>query len=577
VFNFDGSTNYFSVASTTDFQPTGMMSISAWIKGDSWLAGADGNVNTIVRKGDSSPNNYNLAISGGKVMFCLDDADTAGIRSNTTLSTGQWYNVAVTWDGATVKIYINGVLDNSAARTGTIGTDTRTVLIGGRSGTDLFDGMIRDVRIYNRPLTSNELVAGSGLVGYWAFSEGAGSSAADSSGAGNTATLVSTAGWTSDCAGNNNALLTDGAGGIAQTSVPFDPPSTGTVAFWMRSTGTPAATARIMGLGDNWEIRQDNDGLVVSDLGGDGSTNIGTITPLTTAGTWYHFAATFDSTNNAYAIYVNGQLEKSGVNSVTLAKQAAGVLSFGVRTGTTNYWSGALRDVRVYNRTLCPSEIEDLYGLVGYWKFDEASGTAAADSSGMNRTGTVVGTPTWVAGKLNNAIQLNGSNRVEFASLMGSPKNVTIAGWANLTAADSSGAEFVSIGDCFAVRLNEGSVARAFFYNGSTWLSAGITQNFAGSGWHHLAAVFHDHDTCKLYVDGVEKASTSTTGSIVYTQGTKTVIGAHGNGQTTYDFTGKIDDVRIYSRALCPSEILALKNGGSMFGGVKIIKWVEIQ
>ncbi|HEX3602108.1 MAG TPA: LamG domain-containing protein, partial [Lacipirellulaceae bacterium] len=105
----------------------------------------------------------------------------------------------------------------------------------------------------------------------------------------------------------------------------------------------------------------------------------------------------------------------------------------------------------------------------------------------------------------------------------------------------------------------------------------GITQNFAGSGWHHLAAVFHDHDTCKLYVDGVEKASTSTTGSIVYTQGTKTVIGAHGNGQTTYDFTGKIDDVRIYSRALCPSEILALKNGGSMFGGVKIIKWVEIQ
>ena len=38
-----------------------------------------------------------------------------------------------------------------------------------------------------------------------------------------------------------------------------------------------------------------------------------------------------------------------------------------------------------------------------------------------------------------------------------------------------------------------------------------------------------------------------------------------------------MDDVRVYNRALCPSEVQALFDGGNPFGGVKIIKWVEIQ
>jgi hypothetical protein len=91
--------------------------------------------------------------------------------------------------------------------------------------------------------------------------------------------------------------------------------------------------------------------------------------------------------------------------------------------------------------------------------------------------------------------------------------------------------------------------------------------------------VFNDDaDYCKLYIDGLEAASTSTTNSISYSGlGTKTVIGSHGNGGTTWDFSGKIDDVRIYNRALCPTEIQQIKNLGGTFGGVKVTSWVEIQ
>ena len=338
AFDFNGTSHYFTVPNTADFQPTGMLSFCAWINGDSWGSGTD--VDAIVRKGDANPNNFGLAISDGRVELLLDGNDGSGIRGNTVLSTGQWYHVAATWDGATAKLYVNGVLDNSpgTARVGTIATDTRPLYIGGRAGADYFDGMLRDVRIYNRTLTASELIDGASLVGHWQFAEGTGTNSADSSGMSNTASLSGGATWTSDCAGNNNALLTNGTGGIAQTVAAFDPPSVGTVAFWMRSTGATASTARIMGLGGDWEIRQNADGRVISDLSGDGNTTIGTVTPLTEAGRWYHFAATYDVSTKAYTIYVDGHQELSGTNAGAMSKQAPDVLSFGTRTGTTDYW-----------------------------------------------------------------------------------------------------------------------------------------------------------------------------------------------------------------------------------------------
>jgi len=44
---------------------------------------------------------------------------------------------------------------------------------------------------------------------------------------------------------------------------------------------------------------------------------------------------------------------------------------------------------------------------VGWWKFDETSGSSAADSSGGGNNGTVIGTPQWVSGQINGALQLD--------------------------------------------------------------------------------------------------------------------------------------------------------------------------
>jgi hypothetical protein len=577
---FDGVDDYVGVPDSVSLKATESVTMAAWIR-----PSASTNLDRMIINKEGE---YELAISNtNEIKWAVANTSPgwAWHQTGKYLPNDAWSHVVVTYDGVEAKTYLNGELVETFAANGNIGdahTGLNELRIGGRSNSPAgknFAGIIDDVYVYTRPINAAEVANLYGFIGHWKFNEGTGSTAADSTPLLNPATLSGGASWTSDCSGNNNALLTNGTGGIAQTGAAFAPPAVGTVAFWMQSNGAPVGTARVLGLGGDWEIRQSSDGRLSFDLCGDATPNVISTVSLAAVGRWYHVAETFDSVTDTYSIYIDGQLDKTGTNSNAMSQQAAAVLSFGTRTGSTEYWNGALRDVRVYSRKLPPAEIAELYGLVGHWALDETSGATAADSSGLGRNGSVVGTATWTTGKIDNAIQLNGTNRVEVNSLMGSPKNVTLAGWANLTAADSSGAELLSIGNYFALRLNDGTTTRAFFYNGSTWVVASTNQTFTGAGWHHFAGVFNDDaNYCKLYVDGIEVASVSTTVTIPWSGlGTKTMLGTHGNGSTNFDFSGKIDDVRVYNRALCPAEVLDLKNGGGTFGGVKIIKWNEIQ
>lgn len=515
---------------------------------------------------------------------------TAGDVSRSATSTGiyspgKFYHVVGTVNRSTgsTRLYIDGALVQATTFTPgasrEYGAEPWRLGIGGPAmGTFKWPahGVIDDAHLYLHAITPAEVATLHGLIGHWKFAEGTGTAAADSTLVANHSALVGGAAWTTDCAGDN-ALVTNGAGGIARTNAAVTPPSEGTVAFWMQPAAS-TALRRVCGIGGDWEIRQLPDGRLIFDLCGDGATIVGTIDPLDEAGRWYHVAATFNSANDTYSVYVDGELNASGVNSVNMVAQPAGVLSFGTRTGSTEYWPGALRDFRVYNRQLKAWEIAELAGLEGHWKFDETSGSAFADSSAWGRNGTVTGTPVWNSGKINNALQLNGANYATVPGLGSRPKNVTVSAWANLTTADSGGAELISLGDCFAIRLDNGGQCRAFFYNGSTWISASINQTVANTGWRHFAAVFDDDgNTFKLYINGAEAASVATTASIVYTGlGSNTILGRHGNGLSNSDFTGRIDDARVYSRALCPSEILQLYDSGNGgLQGVRIMQWVE--
>jgi hypothetical protein len=76
VFDFNGSSQYIRVVNASHLQPTSAISLSAWIKGDTWSSGDS--VDAILRKGDANPNNYQLAVADGRIAMYLDDSDTAG-------------------------------------------------------------------------------------------------------------------------------------------------------------------------------------------------------------------------------------------------------------------------------------------------------------------------------------------------------------------------------------------------------------------------------------------------------------------------------------------------------------------
>ena len=170
----------------------------------------------------------------------------------------------------------------------------------------------------------------------------------------------------------------------------------------------------------------------------------------------------------------------------------------------------------------------------------------------------------------------NGANYVQATGLYDKSSSVSAAAWVRLDGVDSTGAEVVSLGDCFTLRLHSGaSGASARYYNGSTYVTATASQTTLNAGWHHFVAVLDGGSTLKLYIDGVEVASTAASGAISYSgQGSNTRLASHGNGGTTLDLTGRIDDVRVFNRAMKATEVSALYNGTKP-PGVRILSWVE--
>jgi hypothetical protein len=354
-----------------------------------------------------------------------------------------------------------------------------------------------------------------------------------------------------------------------------------------------------MGLGGDWEIRQQTDGTVVTDLCGDGSNNICTTTPLTQVGRWYHDAFTFDSSNDTYSIYVDGILEKTGTNPVNMIQQPAAILSFGTRTGTAEYWSGALRDVRIYNRKLCPTEIAALYGLVGYWKLNEASGLTAADSSGQGYNGAVTGTVNWTTGKTGNGFQFDYTNGNDYIALPSNPAldnvqegDYTLAAWFKplSTPPGTGNANNAN----YAILLKAGfhcglsySHAQQFefghYLTGNVWHGTGTWSNtYPPGSWHHVVAVVNrTSGAINLYLDNVLKGTDSFTPNTVAREygAQPWYIGIADPSYSTWGWAahGIADDVRIYNRALCPAEVQDVYQSGNPFGGVKVTKWIEIQ
>jgi uncharacterized repeat protein (TIGR02543 family) len=204
-----------------------------------------------------------------------------------------------------------------------------------------------------------------------------------------------------------------------------------------------------------------------------------------------------------------------------------------------------------------------------WWKFDETSGTTAADASGNGKTGALFngiafGTNT-ITGEFGNALNFDGTNDVvrhtSNAGITGYP--FTLSAWVKTTNSTSGQKTIVYAGDA----TTDNKYFRISVAGGQPQLSARNTTEFnvssgitiSDGNWHHVAGVFSSATDRKLYVDGVPKVSS--TDNVAFPTLNRISAGALDRDTPVDYFPGGIDDVRVYSRALSGSEIQDLTVG----------------
>jgi chitodextrinase len=259
-----------------------------------------------------------------------------------------------------------------------------------------------------------------------------------------------------------------------------------------------------------------------------------------------------------YDVYNNGA--KSNIVNITgtsytvtnLSPNAAYTFTVKAKDAAGNL-SAASSVLQVTTQNSNPSDPD----LVGYWKFNETSGITAEDSSGSNN-GTVINGAVWDSGgQIGGSLNFDGSN--DYVSLPNiiNPSAATFTASAWIYPDVSTGIR--------SVLVQEGTNGRKWLYREDGLLTSFLfssklqsTGSIVTGQWNHIA-VTYDGTTLKLYLNGQQDGSA--TGTIESELGGMRV-GIAKDDSSGWD--GKIDDVRIYDRALSSTEIASLHGGDTI-------------
>jgi hypothetical protein len=156
AYDFDGSGMMLETASKAAQVGTNKLTVSCWFYPD-----AASGEEALVAKYDSvaATDNWMLTVFGADMRFYVNSGNTAYIATGAPLATGQWYHAAGVYDGAYVRLYVNGVeASTKAALTGNMDTHTVKMTIGAEADNNHnFNGKISQVSIQMAAWTENEV------------------------------------------------------------------------------------------------------------------------------------------------------------------------------------------------------------------------------------------------------------------------------------------------------------------------------------------------------------------------------------------------------------------------------------
>ena len=564
ALTFNGTNASATIPDHPTLDLTTGMTLEAWVRpttlGNSWR--------TAIMKEQAGSMAYGLYAHGGDSgqKVPLGEIVSGGFRTaagTTSLSINTWTHLATTYDGTTLRLFINGVQAGQLPHTGAIVTSTGSLRIGGNNiWGEWFEGQIDEIRIYNRALTATELQADMNTS----------ISSPDTSAPSAPGTLTATGGlgqivlsW--GAATDNVAVSRYNV--HRGTSAGFTPTTGNRVAqpagTSYTDTGVAAGTYYYKVTAEDFAGNVGSPGNEASAVASADTTppTVSVSSPSSGATVSATVSVNANASDNGAVAGVQFKLDGANLGAedstapysiswdTFTAGNGAHTLTAVARDGAGNTTTSAGVSVTVSNT--------GSVGLVGAWAFDEGSGSSAADQSGRGNTGALSNTAWVTNGKFNGALSFNGTNAwvsVADSASLDLTTGLTLeawvrpavtGGWRTALAKDQPGSLAYGL-----YANSSGSFPGTEVFIGSSRSLNGTTPLPVGT-WSHVASTY-DGTILRLYVNGTQVSQLLVAGSIA-TSSAPLHVG--GNGVWGEWFNGSIDEVRVYNRALGAAEIQA--------------------
>jgi len=445
------------------------------------------------------------------------------------------------------------------------------------------------------------------LGAYWNADENTGTVSYDKSGNGNTTDTFSTL-WTPGRFGGAFAFDgTDDVIQITETSSTDKGTTTDsyTVTAWIKTNANYSGNAYVVAKNDGsgaypfalYLNSSERACFQISD--GTNSPSVCAITPTLSDGNWHNIAGKRSTTTDRIYIYIDGYLAAAATTDTTTATTINNdkiTIGNGGASYTAFDFNGAIDEVKFFNSALTQAQIAQEVNRgapIGWWKLDECTGTDINDSG----TGANIGTLTvggsgaytstgacnsgtasefWYAGsagKSNSAgafetddyITIANVNEIDFD--LGLSAGMTFTAWVK-PASDGE----LNMGEVFDkgtnnyCRTENEAVVNSITYvditcniDGSSDVNVTVANAMEINTWNHLALTISGNDA-NLYINGVLKDSGSGSGVPAGTDSSPLLIG----GDTSHNFHGLLDDIRLYNYPLSANQVKSVLNGGSV-------------
>ncbi len=566
ALTFDGVNDMVTVSDAASLDLTTGMTLEAWVNpsalGSAWRT-------AMLKEGGGLSYALYAHDGAGHSAGYIDQGTDRDVVSPAALPLNAWSHLAVSYDGGTMRLYVNGAQVATRAQTGAIVASTGPLRFGGNSvWGEWFAGRLDELRVYNRALTAAEVAAdvdrpvgpgqpprlavapasltfsgaqdggqpaaktltvandGGGALGFTASDDAAWLSVAPGSGSA-PQTLTVTASTAGLAAGTYTANVTVAAPGVAGA------PATIPVTLTVTAPAPPALAVAPASLA------------FAATVGG--SAPAAKTLAVTNAGSG---ALSYSAADDAAWLAVT-PASGSAPGTLTVTASPAG-LAAGTYTGavivTAPGATGSPRSIPVtFTVTAAPT------GLVAAYGFDEPSG-AATDASGSGNTGTVNGATRTASGRFGGALAFDGVNdrvSVPHSASLALTNAMTIEAW---VAPDALGGWRTVLlkeraGDLNYALYGSDDQGRPSVFGrdrGTTGAAA------LGLGtWTHVAGTY-DGATLRFYVNGAQVATRALTGTLASGTGPLSI---GGNGVWGEWFSGRIDEVRVYNRVLSAADI----------------------